>query len=125
MVTEKNLRTDEYKNEEYVLTPAADIYETKEEYRLKLEMPGVSRDDLSVTLDNNELIIEGKVHDTVPESSTLKYAEYSLYNYYRAFRVGEDIDRNTIDATLENGILTLTLHKAEEAKPKKIEVKVV
>jgi len=124
MVTEKKLRTDEYKNEEYVLTPAADIYETKEEYRLKLEMPGVSREDLSVTLDNNELIIEGKVHDTIPETGKLKYAEYSLYNYYRAFRVGEDIDRNKIDATLENGILTLTLHKAEEAKPKKIEVKI-
>ena len=124
MTTGKKLRTDEYCNEECVLTPAVDIYETKEEYRLKLEMPGVSKDDLSVTMDNNELVIEGKVHESVPENSKLKYAEYSLYNYHRKFRVGNDIDRNKIDATLENGILTLVLHKSEEAKPKKIEVKV-
>lgn len=125
MVTEKNSSKEVKSGEERVLSPAADIYETKDEYRLKLEMPGVEKDGITVTLDKNELTIEGKIKDSVPDNRELKYAEYSLYNYYRQFRVGEDINREKIEATLDNGILTVILHKAEEAKPRKIEVKVV
>jgi len=125
MTTEKSIKNDNYRSDERVLTPAADIYETKDEYRLKLEMPGVTKDGITVTLDNNELTIEGTINDNVPGNRELKYAEYSLYNYYRKFRVGEDIDRNKIDATLDGGVLTVVLHKSEEAKPRKIDVKVV
>ena len=125
MVTEKNISKEVNRSDERVLSPAADIYETRDEYRLKLEMPGVEKDGVTVTLDKNELTIEGKIQDAVPDNRELQYAEYPLFNYYRKFRVGEDINREKIEASLDSGILTVILHKAEEAKPRKIEVKVV
>ncbi len=124
-VLEKKNNATDRRTEERVLSPATDIFETKEEYTLKLEMPGVDKDSLSVTIDNNDLLVEGKVHDTPPSGKELRYSEYSLYNFYRKFKIGSDIDRGKIDALLENGVLTLTLHKLEEAKPKKIEIKVM
>lgn len=124
METEKNIQNNQKRNGNFILTPASDIYETKDEYLMKMEMPGVSRENISITVDNNELAVEGRIDETVPGNDKLKFAEYSLHNYRRVFTVGDDIDRSKIDAVLENGILTLKLHKAEEAKPKKIEVKV-
>ena len=112
------------KNSEFFLTPAGDIYETDHNYTLLLEMPGVVKEDLEVTLNNEELEINGKVTNEVPESKNLRYAEYSLHNYRRKFRIGQEIDRNSISANLENGVLTLTLAKTEAVKPRKIEISV-
>ncbi|MBN1532685.1 MAG: Hsp20/alpha crystallin family protein [Spirochaetes bacterium] len=120
-----NARRDEYRREEQVLAPATDIFETTEGYGLRLEMPGVEKEQLSVTIDNNELVVEGKVNDESPQGKSLRYSEYTLYNFYRKFIIGNDIDRARIDAVLENGVLNLNLHKHEAAKPKRIEVKVV
>ena len=111
-------------NTECYLTPAGDIYETEHNYTLRLEMPGVAKEDLEVTLNNEELEISGKVTNEVPEGKNLRYAEYSLHNYRRKFRIGQEIDRNSISADLENGVLTLTLAKTEAVKPKKIEINV-
>lgn len=124
MATASNNREVTANRPEYLLTPAADIYETKDDYSMMLEMPGVTRENLTITIDNDELEIEGKVSDAAPEGKELKYSEYRLYDFYRKFRVGDDIDRNRIDATLENGVLKLVLHKVEAVKPKKIEVKI-
>lgn len=102
-----------------VQTPLADIYETSDIYSVKLEMPGVAKENLNIVIENDELKITA---DTTAEQndSDLKYAEFVLKKYSRTFRIGNDIDRNKIDAKLENGILSLTLHKSEEVKPKKI-----
>jgi HSP20 family protein len=122
------IKKDAYNNEEYVLVPPVDIYETENEFVIKAEMPGVKKDGINVTLDNNELEISGKVNGNLPgnlpDEKNLKYSEFKLYNYHRKFNVGDTIDRNTLTAALDNGILTLTLPKKEEVKPKKIEVKV-
>jgi HSP20 family protein len=118
------IKKDAYNNEEYVLVPPVDIYETENELVIKAEMPGVNKEGVNVTLDNNELEISGKINGNLPDKENLKYSEFNLYNYHRKFNVGEIIDRNTLSASLENGILTLTLPKREEVKPKKIEVKV-
>jgi len=112
------------KNAEFYLTPAGDIYETDHNYTLRLEMPGVTKEVLEVTLNNEELEISGKVTNEVPEGKNLRYAEYSLHNYRRKFRIGQEIDRNSISANLENGVLTLTLAKTEAVKPRKIEISV-
>ena len=112
------------KNAEFYLTPAGDIYETDHNYTLRLEMPGVTKEDLEVTLNNEELEISGKVTNEVPEGKNLRYAEYSLHNYRRKFRIGQEIDRNSISANLDNGVLTLTLAKSEAVKPRKIEISV-
>jgi len=123
-VETKKLVKDRYNCEECVLVPIVDIYETEDEYTLKLEMPGITKKDLDVTLDDNELEIRGNVVNNEEEEKNLKYSEYNLYNYYRKFKIGNDINRNSIDATLENGILTLVLKKVEEVKPKRIEITV-
>jgi len=118
------IKKDAYNNEEYVLVPPVDIYETENEFVIKAEMPGVKKDGVNVTLDNNELEISGKINGNLPEEKNLKYSEFNLYNYHRKFNVGDTIDRSTLSAALDDGILTLTLPKREEVKPKRIEVKV-
>ena len=118
------IKKDGYNNQEYVVVPPADIYETENEFVIKAEMPGVNKDGINVTLDNNELEITGKINSNLPDEKNLKYSEFRLHNYQRKFNVGETIDRNTLSAKLEDGILTLTLPKREEVKPKKIEVRV-
>jgi HSP20 family protein len=118
------IKKDTYNNEEYVLVPPVDIYESENEFVIKAEMPGVNKDGVNITLDNNELEINGKINGNLPDEKNLKYSEFNLYNYHRTFNVGDTIDRNALIAGLDNGILTLTLPKKEEVKPKKIEVKV-
>lgn len=104
--------------------PVADICESADGYILRLEMPGVAKENLQITLDNNELEISGKVEAPAFGNEELRLSEYALHDYYRTFRVGNDIDRNRVEAALENGVLTVQVHKHEEAKPKRIEISV-
>lgn len=106
-----------------VYRPLADIVETGDGVQLMLEMPGVSRDDLDVTLEKRVLTIRGKVHPTAPDTLDLVHAEYGEGDYERSFSMSQDFDPDKIEASLSNGILTLTLPRAEAAKPKKIEVR--
>lgn len=108
----------------YVITPPVDIYETENEYSLRLDMPGVKKEDISITLNDGKLEIEGKPGDAYRDRTDLRYAEFELADYYRAFSVGHDVDPNGISATTDNGVLAITLRKREEAKPKKIEITV-
>ena len=110
-------------NEKYII-PLADIFETENDYTLKLEMPGVIKDNLEIVIDNNELKIKGITEKEELADKDKNYSEFTLDNYFRKFIVGNDIDRNKIDANLEDGILTIVLHKSEEVKPRKIEIKV-
>jgi HSP20 family protein len=105
-----------------VFIPAVDIFETPEALVLVADMPGVSGDQVSIDLNENLLTIHGRV--TPPaEQRTLLAQEYAVGDYYREFQVGEMIDQDKIEASVRNGVLTLTLAKAEKAKPRKIEVK--
>lgn len=118
------VQADNYSNDKRALVPLADIYETDDQYTLKLEMPGVVRDNLDVTIENNELEIRGGVGQYKSENKELKYSEFSNYDYYRKFNVGDDIDREKISASFENGVLTLVLQKHEAVKPRKISINV-
>jgi HSP20 family protein len=117
-------RTNGFANNDRVMVPLTDIYETTDQYTLKLEMPGVTRENLDILMENNELEIRGKVDEYRPENKELKYSEFTQFNYYRTFSVGNDIDRNKISATFDNGVLTLVLQKHEAVKPRKIPVTV-
>ncbi|TAL39788.1 MAG: Hsp20/alpha crystallin family protein [Spirochaetes bacterium] len=108
--------------EAIMISPAADVYETPNEYVIKADMPGVSRENLEITVENNELRISGKMADVDPEN--LRYTEFGRYQYGRSFQLGDGIDREKIQASLANGVLTLTLSKSEAVKPRRIEVKV-
>jgi HSP20 family protein len=118
------VKKENYEKDERVLVPLTDIYETADQYTLKLEMPGVTRDKLEITMENDELEIRGEAETNKPEQMELKYSEFFQYDYYRRFTVSNDIDRQKISATFENGVLTLVLQKHESVKPRKIAINV-
>ena len=102
--------------------PLTDIIETAEGVNLMLEMPGVDAKDVDITLEKRVLTIRGKVQPTRPEKLQLAYAEYGEGDFERAFTMSEDFDPDKIGATVSNGVLTVTLPRAPEAKPKRIAV---
>jgi HSP20 family protein len=105
-----------------VFIPAVDIFETPQTLMLVADMPGVAGDRVTIDLKENLLTIFGQVSPP-PEQQILLAQEYAVGDYYREFQVGELIDQDKIEASVKNGVLTLTLPKAEKAKPRRIEVK--
>jgi HSP20 family molecular chaperone IbpA len=85
-----------------------------------MEIPGVEKKDVEVTLENDVLQIEGKIDFTKYEGLEPVYAEYNVGHFSRAFTLSNRIDRDGIGADLENGVLTLTLRKAKQAMPRRI-----
>lgn len=106
------------------LIPAVDIYEREHELVVICDVPGVDQSGISVGVDENILTIEGKTLDREEDVSKEIHREYRLANYYRQFELSDVIDQEKISAELKHGVLTITLPKAEKAKPKKIDIKV-
>ena len=102
-------------------TPLANIFETKDGYVLEAEMPGVNKEGLEITVENNELTINGRRTD-VAFNADVVYRESRDLDYRRVFDLDPSIDSGKISAKIENGVLTLTLPKAESVKPRKIAV---
>ncbi len=100
----------------------ADIFETDDALILVMEMPGVDKESLSVDIENDQLRIEGKIELTNYEGLEPVYTEYSVGHYKRGFRLSNRVNRDKISATLNDGLLTLTLPKVEELKPRKIAI---
>lgn len=102
------------------ITPATDIIEEESRYVLQSDLPGVDKEHLNVSVENNILEIEGKTNN---ELFNLHNSEKSPeYTYRRTFTLNQDIDSTNISAHLENGVLTVELAKSEAVKPRKIEV---
>jgi HSP20 family protein len=104
------------------VAPLADIYETPEEYVLTLDMPGSSKEGISLTLEKGILQVRASVEQLHPESTNILYRELRTMTYQRAFTLGEGVDRNNIDALFENGVLTVKMFKTPETKPKQITI---
>jgi len=107
---------------EAVVQPACNICEEDGKVRLSVEMPGIPRDGIEISLEKNELVIVGKSDRKEPEGSYL-LRERRRGEFRKRFIIDETIDRDRIDATMINGVLTLVLNTKEAAKPKKIEIK--
>lgn len=106
-----------------VFQPIADIYETENALVLLLEMPGVETEAVSITLDKRVLTVIGRCQGKAPEGYTLMHAEYRDGDYERSFTLSEAIDSDRIEATMRDGVLRLTLPKAQPAPAKTISVK--
>ena len=106
-----------------VYIPRVDIYETKDSIVLIADMPGVDEKSVDIALEKNVLTIVGSVEQTNYKGYTIAYAEYETGDYERAFNISDEVDRDRIDAAVKNGVLKVTLHKAEKAKVKKIAIK--
>ena len=102
-----------------VFVPTADIYESQDALTVILEMPGVEKDNVDVRVEEGMLNIDlAKYQGLLP-----LYTEYNIGHYARSFRLSSKIDQSRIAADLKDGVLSLTLPKAEEAKPRTIKVK--
>ena len=100
--------------------PKADLLETNQGYRILVDLPGVAKEDLSVSLEQNRLSIEGKV---TPRGNSHKLKEeYAQGHFKRNFRLSEAIDKKALIAQLEDGVLTVELQRQPEAKPLQIKV---
>ncbi len=111
----------EQKPKEQYRVPFVDIKEGKDSVTLRAEMPGVEKGEFDVTVDGDELTMIGK-RKPVDSSMKLIYGESSGGDYRRAFVLSEDLDPSGISATVERGILTLTIPKKKEVLPKKIRI---
>jgi len=114
--------TENTRNHERYVAPPVDIYETRDGLVVLADLPGVAKEALDVRVDNNVLTIRGQARHAVPSDMT--YREYELINFFRQFELNEKVDQQRISADLKCGVLTLNLPKAEEAKPRQIEVRV-
>lgn len=103
------------------VTPPANILETAEGYILEAEMPGVGKDGLEITVENGELTILG--HRTRHDLKGRElFRETRGLDYRRVFELDPSIESERIQARMEQGLLTMTLPKAEKVKPRKIKV---
>ena len=102
--------------------PYADIYETDDALCVVMEMPGVERANLNVALENNVLRVDGQIDFSKYEGMEPVYTEYNIGHYTRSFTLSNKIDQERINAQLEDGVLTLTLPKAQEAQPRRISI---
>ena len=98
------------------------IIQEKGEVVLTLDMPGVKKEDLSISVENSELRVTGKRSEE-DTSGTYLVRERRYGDFSNSFTLDDTIDQNNVDALLENGLLTIKLHLKEEVKPKRIEIK--
>ena len=106
---------------EQLITPPASVTESAEGYTLEIEMPGVKKDGLDISVENNDLTIIGRRSLPTVEG-TLIHHESRPENFRRTFELDPSIDADKISAKIEQGLVTLTLPKAEHVKPRKITV---
>lgn len=106
-----------------VSMPPADIYETQDHVVLVADMPGVAPGDVDVSLERRVLTIRGHVPVETHEGYRRVHTEFGERDFQRVFALSEEIDRDLIEASHKNGVLTLKLPKAELARTRKIEVK--
>jgi HSP20 family protein len=103
------------------LAPEVNIFENKDGYVLEAEMPGVSKEGLEITLEDNQMTILGRRHvESVPGEAVFRESRDA--HYRRLFALDPAIDTAKITARVEQGVLTLTLPKSERVKPRKITV---
>ncbi len=108
------------------LAPAMDIREREHEYVVRTDLPGVKKEDIDITLENGVLTIaaESKSEKEEKEDGRLLRQERRYGRYVRSLRLGAQVDSAKLKANYKDGVLELTLPKAEEVKPKKISVDV-
>ena len=115
-----NLATQEQRRVQYA-TPLVDVESNEEGYTIRAEMPGVDKSGLEITVDNGELTIVGH-RRTSEVAGEPVYREIRNNDFRRVYELDPAIDTTKISARIEQGILTLTLPKAESVKPRKITV---
>lgn len=106
-----------------VWRPRMDLIETEDDYRLHLDMPGMSTDDIKISYQDNELVVSGeRTSKRADEGEEFVRVERSFGQFRRAFTLPRTVDADSISATYENGVLTVTVPKTETVNPRQIEI---
>jgi HSP20 family protein len=105
-----------------VFLPAADIFETDQALTMMIEMPGVSKENIEVKVEDSILTIDGRIDFSKYEGLQPLYTEYNVGNYTRTFQLSNAIEQSGIKAELKDGVMKLSLPKAERARPRRINV---
>lgn len=110
---------------EYTICPRVDIEEFEKSYSIHMELPGVSKKDVTINVKENILTIEGE-KKSGKDSKSDKYhrSERVFGKFHRTFRLPDQVDTEKIEAVFNDGILTVSIPKLEEALPKQIEIKI-
>lgn len=118
-------RRDDQKIDNAVWSPFTDIVEDDDQYTLKLDLPGIKKDDVKISYNDGALTVSSERKEEVEEKNK-KYhrIERAYGNYYRSFTLPTKVKEDKITAEFTDGILTIKVPKAEEAKPREIEIKV-
>jgi len=121
-VARREKQADVAHREEHVqyFQPAVDIRETADEVVLQFDMPGVSKDNVDLTVDKGMLTVVGKADPE--EAGTAVYRETRVGDYRRQFSLTKDVDPDSITAEMDAGVLTVSIHKPEKEKPRKIKI---
>ena len=112
---------DADRQSEQFIAPAASVIEAGDGYTLELEMPGVNKGGLEISFENNELTIIGR-RSLPPVEGTLIHHESRPEDFRRTFELDPSINAEKISAKIDQGLVTITLPKAEHVKPRKITV---
>jgi HSP20 family protein len=102
--------------------PVTDIFETPDALTVVLEMPGVDRNNLEANVKDDVVTIEGRIDFSKYEGMQPVYTEYNVGHYARSFQISNKIDQSKISAQMKDGVVTIVLAKAEQGKPRKIQV---
>jgi HSP20 family protein len=106
-------------------TPPFDVYEEKDGYVVKAEIPGMKKEDINVSIENGELVISGeRKGETKGDGAEVYRAERYFGKFQRTVSLPATVSTKDVRAEYRDGVLTVTIPKSEEAKPKQIEVKV-
>lgn len=109
--------------ESAVWAPRADLSETEDAYFIQMDVPGINRDDLDITLEDGTLKISGERQmQSDHEDGQFHRIERAYGRFFRSFTFGPNADADHIEATFDDGVLTVRVAKAEERKPRRIEV---
>lgn len=119
----KEVSTETLISSENAHRPQTNIYHTPEAYILEIELPGVQNEgiDLEIT-EKNILVLKARNAYTHDSDKKVLVSQVRTGNFYRAFELGDQVDRESVEARLEAGLLTVTIAKQEKAKPKRIVV---
>lgn len=102
--------------------PATDIIEKEDGFYIYVDLPGVSKKDLVIDLNEDEVKVSGKAEYDSPEGRKLAHVEFGGGEYFRSFTISHIVDKERIRATLKDGVLELYLPRLEKVQPRKIEI---
>ena len=105
-----------------IFVPPTDIFETDQALTLVMEMPGVDKGGVDVSVENDVLTISARIEFSKYEGLQPIYTEYNIGNYSRSFELSSKVEQDGIKAELKDGVMTLVLPKAEKAKARRITV---